>query len=73
MLLLIRFNIYYMKLNKTYIKYQHLKNVNICRISLNDLNSLHSKGQNKQKNWYRNIGRTSFIKLQLNFASSEVK
>lgn len=39
-----------MKLNKTYIKYQHLKNVNICRISLNDLNSLDSKGQNKQKN-----------------------
>lgn len=35
-----------MKLNKTYIKYQHLKNVNICRISLN-LNSLDSKGQNK--------------------------
>lgn len=62
-----------MKLNKTYIKYQHLKNVNICRISLNDLNSLDSKGQNKQKNWYRNIGRTLFIKLQLNFALSEVK
>lgn len=61
-----------MKLNKTYIKYQHLKNVNICRISLN-LNSLDSKGQNKQKNWYRNIGRTLFIKLQLNFALSEVK
>lgn len=62
-----------MKLNKTYIKYQHLKNVNICRISLNDLNSLDSKGQNKQKNWCRNIGRTLFIKLQLNFALSEVK
>lgn len=61
-----------MKLNKIYIKYQHLKNVNICRISLN-LNSLDSKGQNKQKNWYRNIGRTLFIKLQLNFALSEVK
>lgn len=40
-----------------------IKDVNICRIFLKDLNSLDYKGQNKHKNWYRNIDRTLFIKL----------